>query len=340
VAEPGISGEKAAIFAAVIEAAELAGHLPAGGIWGPAEMPDAGEGMCCDGSAVMGPQYCTCWEPAFDLGQEEIRPGEAGCRDAMCGDCAYRPGSPERCDDPDYRGDQEFLDRIVVTGERFFCHQGMRRALRLVHPSGAVMELPPGAYDPPVTGGVPYKADGSPGDLCAGWAARRLHYMTREAPGPSASAELPAGECHPFFPAGAALPAPFPSPGGAGTGSAAPTPPVGAADSGGTVEPAPVRRAPGEVPNPRRPGHPLSPPLAGGGEPGPSPATPPGDGPAASPAGAERDRPAPAARPGGQDARDAWKREIAKQNADKRRGRAGKRQDPGYRPGMGRRRPG
>ena len=26
-------------------------------------------------------------------------------------------------------------------------------------------------------GGVPCKADGSPGELCAGWAARRLHFI-------------------------------------------------------------------------------------------------------------------------------------------------------------------
>jgi hypothetical protein len=108
-------------------------------------------------------------------------PGERGQRDALCPDCAYRPGSPERSGDERYNGDAEFLNRIVETGEAFHCHQGIRRAVKLVHPSGAEVEVPPGDYRPPIIGGVPYKADGSPGELCAGWAARRRACLEREA---------------------------------------------------------------------------------------------------------------------------------------------------------------
>lgn len=176
-----VSDEVAPILAATIDAAEFAGLLPHGGIYGTLTMPDPDCGACCDGSAVKGPQYCTCWTAEFDLEQADSLPGEPDTRDAMCADCAFKPGSPERQGDERYNGDAEFLDRIVVNGERFFCHVGIRRAVRLVHPTGAVVEVPPGDYRPPIVDGVPCKADGSSGDLCAGWAARRRAHLEREA---------------------------------------------------------------------------------------------------------------------------------------------------------------
>lgn len=181
MAEPR-TGDPLAEFAAVaIDAAEEAGILPRGGVYGQLAMPDPVNGACCDGSAIKGPQYCTCWEPRFDLDQQPVTEGEPGRRALACSDCAYKAGSPERQGDERYNGDPEFLDRIVTTGDPFFCHEGIRRAVKLVHPSGAEAELPPGDYRPPVENGVPYKADGSPGELCAGWAARRLAYLQREA---------------------------------------------------------------------------------------------------------------------------------------------------------------
>ena len=175
-----VSGGHAAAIAAAIDAAEEAGLLPHGGVYGTLVMPDPVDGACCMGAAVKGPQYCTCWEPVYDLGQQEPRLGEPGQRGALCADCAYRAGSPERAGDERYNGDQEFLNRIVATGERFFCHQGVRRGVKLVHPSGAEVEVGPGDYQPPIVGGVPYKADGSPGELCAGWAARRRHHLAQQ----------------------------------------------------------------------------------------------------------------------------------------------------------------
>ena len=32
---------------------------------------------------------------------------------------------------------------------------------------------PPGGYDPPIVDSVPYRTDGTPEELCAGWDARR-----------------------------------------------------------------------------------------------------------------------------------------------------------------------
>jgi hypothetical protein len=151
----------------------ILGNLP--------DLPDAGEGACCYGAIINGPHACTCWTPVYDMEQLELKPGHMGLRVQPCGDCAYLKNSPERNGEPGYQGDQEFLDEIVLTGEPFACHQGIRKPVRWVHPSGAEIPGHPGGYDPPIVNGRPYKADGTPADLCAGWAARRLKHMQREA---------------------------------------------------------------------------------------------------------------------------------------------------------------
>ena len=94
MAEPRNSGPHAEVIAAAIDAAELAGLLPHGGVYGPIVMPDPVNGACCDGSAIKGPQYCTCWEPVFDAEQQPVTEGEPGTQDAMCLDCAFKAGSP------------------------------------------------------------------------------------------------------------------------------------------------------------------------------------------------------------------------------------------------------
>ena len=155
------------------------------------EWPDVGE-MCCVGSAVYGPERCTCWEPVYDLEQAEPDPqvvrwlaagGQPVTRRRMCGDCAYRPGSPERSGDPKHAGDSEYLEELAGTGDRFWCHQGIRRPVEWRHPSGATIPGHPAAYRPPVVGGVPYRADGQPAELCAGWAARRRALTGQRATG-------------------------------------------------------------------------------------------------------------------------------------------------------------
>jgi hypothetical protein len=150
--------------------------------FGPPDAPDAGEGACCIGAAVYGPERCTCWEPVHDLEQATPDPElvqwlAAGIqpvtRRRMCADCAYRPGSPERTGDKGYQGDAESLHELAAAGERFWCHQGIRRTAAWRHPAGVEAPGSPAAYDPPIVDAVPYRADGTPAELCAGWDARR-----------------------------------------------------------------------------------------------------------------------------------------------------------------------
>lgn len=132
---------------------------------------------CCQGCIDNGPTACTCWVPVFDVEQTTMSlpvdgPAEPVVRDGLCPDCAYRPGSPEKTGHPDYKGDPAELDRLARK-DRFWCHQGMRRPLYWEHPAGVRVEGSPADYDPPIADLMPYKADGTPADLCAGWDARR-----------------------------------------------------------------------------------------------------------------------------------------------------------------------
>lgn len=156
------------------------------------QFPDLGLDVpCCESSVYYGPEQCTCWEPVYNLEQQPVDEQarqllgaglEPVTRKQMCGDCAYRPGSPEKSGDESYRGDADFLEHIAAKGERFWCHQGLRIPTKWVHPSGAELPGHPGAYRPPIHDAVPYQADGRPGELCAGWAARNraLHPERRE----------------------------------------------------------------------------------------------------------------------------------------------------------------
>lgn len=145
------------------------------------DLPDATDGVpCCDAYAIFGPTYCTCWEVVYEDGQAEpqrdaepvVRPG------GMCGDCAFRPGSPERRDSEKAVCDSSDLTRIVYDdGQTFACHDGLRRAIGQRHPSGMfvphVVEDGVVAYSPPIEGQRAYKLDGSPAFHCAGLAAAR-----------------------------------------------------------------------------------------------------------------------------------------------------------------------
>lgn len=148
----------------------------------PVELPDTG-GTCCYGATVEGPHRCTCWTPVYGPDQADPAPDldpQPATRPTLCGDCAYRPGSPEKAGDPGYRGDAEELESLADTGERFFCHQGMRAIVKWVHPSGAEIQADAGAFAPPMFGSVPLKTDGTPADLCGGWAARRRAILGAE----------------------------------------------------------------------------------------------------------------------------------------------------------------
>ena len=141
---------------------------------------------CCPGRIADGPAGCTCWEPVYDLHQTTPAPetalalatGEAQPdeRDRMCGDCAYRPTSPEKTGQATHDGDAAELERLARTGERFFCHDGFRVPIAWRHPAGMRIPADPGRdgdFQPLIVLGIPYRADGRPGLLCAGWAARR-----------------------------------------------------------------------------------------------------------------------------------------------------------------------
>lgn len=128
-------------------------------------------GLCCMGVASGGIDYCTCWEPIYDLDQavglDAVTP--LATRAKCCGDCAYRNGSPER------NGDEEdWLLELPGGPATFFCHQGIRRILSYRHPSGLVLPAGSGDYDPPRSAGRVYRANGSPAEICAGFAAYRV----------------------------------------------------------------------------------------------------------------------------------------------------------------------
>lgn len=147
------------------------------------ELPEVEGGCCCYGAAVYGAQRCTCWEPIYDRVQQPLAPAEPRVRATACADCAYRPDSPERAGAKGYAGDAETLDELVDAGQPFYCHQGIRRPVRLRHPAGLEIDGHPAAYDAPMRDRVPYRADGTPADVCAGWAARAAKAGTRPATG-------------------------------------------------------------------------------------------------------------------------------------------------------------
>lgn len=154
------------------------------GVAGDDRFPDAGQGTCCWGAVVYGASRCTCWEPVYDLEQQPVQPAgkltiDGGDfvpadRPLMCGDCAYRPGSPERTSDERAAADAEHLEALAYGDRPFWCHQGIRRPIAHEHPTGEIYaEEDSINYTPPVAHGVPYRADGSPAEVCAGWTARR-----------------------------------------------------------------------------------------------------------------------------------------------------------------------
>lgn len=138
---------------------------------GGEDFPDLGL-FCCYGVTLDGPSGCTCWTAVYSADQTTPAVGVPVTRRLMCEDCAYRPSSPEKRGDPMYRGDAVELEMAAETGT-FFCHQGLRRIVKWVHSSGAEYPAPPGGYDPPIVDNVPYRTDGMPEELCAGWDARR-----------------------------------------------------------------------------------------------------------------------------------------------------------------------
>lgn len=128
---------------------------------------------CCYGS-IYDPGKCTCWQPVYATAQAAIRPPESPqdlrARTGMCGDCAYRKGSPERAD----AYDEERLLALPHRGELFWCHDGMRRPTHWEHPDGRTVPAHPDDWHPAQQGNFLFQADGTPALLCAGWTHRAL----------------------------------------------------------------------------------------------------------------------------------------------------------------------
>lgn len=131
--------------------------------------PDA-DVPCCMASAHG--RACSCWTAVLrPEPHDEPQEGPSAVRSGMCGDCAYRPGSPERPTRED--------DPPSTLRERpFYCHDGMPRAVGYEHPDLPGVTLRADAFDslsgdyqPLMKPGRAFQADGSPALLCAGWAA-------------------------------------------------------------------------------------------------------------------------------------------------------------------------
>jgi hypothetical protein len=134
--------------------------------------PDDDRPWCCE-AAANDSTRCTCWVAEYDDVQSaELQPvtclADLAVRPRGCSDCAYLPGSAERREA--FLADE--LMAAPAEGRAFYCHDGMRRPARWRHPDGRVVDGHPDAWEPPIAGGVPYRLDGSPALLCAGWAAR------------------------------------------------------------------------------------------------------------------------------------------------------------------------
>jgi hypothetical protein len=134
---------------------------------GPSNMPAPDPTVpCCEASAFTDGEECTCWVAVLDVVPTlAVQEGPHRIRRTMCGDCAYRPGSPER---ESLGGDAPSFSRAA----RFYCHTGMPRAVGYTHPHLGLVPAPTtDDYRPYIRDGQAWQADGRPAELCAGWAA-------------------------------------------------------------------------------------------------------------------------------------------------------------------------
>lgn len=155
--------------------------------------PDPDGVPCWEACAVDGSD-CAVWEaiywPEPTKDPARLQAGPEPKMPTACGDCAYRPQSPERQDNG---GD------LPVTFDPlrpFHCHVGMPALVGWSHPGlGDVCllasSLPTmqdgfliGSYDyePHHVGGRGFQADGRPLVVCAGWAAHAARVLAEPVP--------------------------------------------------------------------------------------------------------------------------------------------------------------
>ncbi|NMO52004.1 hypothetical protein HH310_12450 [Actinoplanes sp. TBRC 11911] len=140
-------------------------------LWARAH-PDYVAVGCCWGEVNKGTEGCTCWVPVFDVVQKApippTSPQDIQAQKRMCSDCAFRKDSKERAEE----FTEEALLALPGAGTPFYCHEDMRRPVHWEHPDGRSIAGDPDDWQPPIVRGLPYRIDGRPGLLCAGWAAR------------------------------------------------------------------------------------------------------------------------------------------------------------------------
>lgn len=142
------------------------------------------EAPCCTGSAIRGPEHCTCWTAEFTPApQSPDTSSTPAPMPRMCGDCAFRRNSPERRGEEYSAASWPDLLRLVETETTFWCHDGLPQLAGWRHPCGVFVPAPGdvGSYRPVVVDQVPYRADGTAGSQCAGWAAAVERQRDRDA---------------------------------------------------------------------------------------------------------------------------------------------------------------
>jgi hypothetical protein len=89
--------------------------------YNPDDLAEAPDHMpCCTSAGYTMFEHCTCWEPIFITPQQPVvaPPYEITVMEAMCADCAYRPGSLERRNDEHTMGSETDLLHCVATAPR------------------------------------------------------------------------------------------------------------------------------------------------------------------------------------------------------------------------------
>lgn len=152
--------------------------------------PDPDGIPCWEACAADGTD-CAVWEPIYwpepTRDPAELQHGPEPRRPLACGDCAYRPDSPER------RDNDGALPATFDPSRPFHCHDGMPALVGWTHPgvgwSVLASTMPTmqdgfliGSYDysPHQHGGRGWQHDGQPLVVCAGWAAHAARTLQDE----------------------------------------------------------------------------------------------------------------------------------------------------------------
>lgn len=159
---------------------------------GGSGLPCPDPGVPCWEACKVDGTDCAVWEPIYwpepTREPARLQAGPEPKRPLACGDCAYRPGSPER------QANGGALPETFDPLRPFHCHDGMPALVGWTHTAvGDVCllasSLPTmqdgfliGSYDyrPHHVGGRGYQADGRPLVVCAGWAAHAARVMAED----------------------------------------------------------------------------------------------------------------------------------------------------------------